>query len=176
MVSSTDGCFNLPPGCSIRGHGPGSPGPSCPDGWCTDLGFSLDESFLHDPAFMVPSPLSNLAASRSWNAIYLHVQLLTMSALVVFARGSLSPHTGRTSRSSLVARSTLPRQMRRQRDYQGAMWCLTSHWVLREFSWLQYESEQTQACFFLSTISSTAQICVLLLYARTSFTSSNIAA
>ena len=50
-TGSTDGCFNFPPGCNVRGSGPGVPGPSCADGQCTDLGFTLDESFLHDPAF-----------------------------------------------------------------------------------------------------------------------------
>ena len=59
-TGSTDGCFNLPPGCSERGDGPGNPGASCPDGWCTDLGFTLDESFLHDPNFM------GLAFSAYW--------------------------------------------------------------------------------------------------------------
>ena len=48
-TGSTDGCFNFPPGCNVRGSGPGVPGPSCADGQCTDLGFTLDESFLHDP-------------------------------------------------------------------------------------------------------------------------------
>jgi hypothetical protein len=50
-TGSTDGCFNLPPNCNVRGHGPGKAGESCPDGYCTDLGFTLDESFLHDPLF-----------------------------------------------------------------------------------------------------------------------------
>ena len=51
-TGSTDGCWNLA-GCSVRGNGPGSPGPSCPDGMCTSLGFAMNESFLleKDPMF-----------------------------------------------------------------------------------------------------------------------------
>ena len=42
LTGSTDGCYNVPPHCSVRGDGPGNPGPSCPDGYCTNLGFTLD--------------------------------------------------------------------------------------------------------------------------------------
>jgi len=40
----TEGCFNLV-GCSVDAPA------SCDDGWCTDTGYTFNESFIHDPLF-----------------------------------------------------------------------------------------------------------------------------
>lgn len=50
-TGSTDGCWNVPPNCNVKGAGPTVPSGSCPDGMCTSLGFAMNESFLHSPRF-----------------------------------------------------------------------------------------------------------------------------
>eukprot|EP01046_Picozoa_sp_COSAG06_P035704 COSAG06_NODE_3863_length_4821_cov_12.885006_1_plen_505_part_00 len=56
-TGSSTGCYNIRPRtgpdvCSTtRASGNSDGFDSCPDGWCTDLSFTFNESFAHDPGF-----------------------------------------------------------------------------------------------------------------------------